>query len=210
MKTALHSASADHDTFRGIDRLVNLSDAVISIAGTLLILPLADKVTQHHISSFQTLVDACEQQFFIFLLSFVVICRFWLIHHNMFAPLRKFNPAVFWLNAAWLLTIVMIPFTSELIGGSGGEHLFITIIYIGTLVMTSYIDVAIQWTVLHSPELHKPSFSGQVDLTPGIAAAIAMTLALLLSIVFPSLGPWSLLILIPANYVADLFQKSRS
>ena len=99
-----------------IDRLVNFSDAVIAIAVTLLVLPLVDRAADVRFDSFTHLYGAVGQEFWIFLISFVVICRFWLVHYRLFRSLKSFDGAIFWLNAWWLLSIVLTPFPTELIG----------------------------------------------------------------------------------------------
>ena len=74
--------STEHGTARGFDRLVFFSDAVAAIAITLLILPLVDGVSKQ--GSLSNLLDADRDRFLAFLLSFLVIARFWTIHHSLF------------------------------------------------------------------------------------------------------------------------------
>lgn len=192
---------------KSLDRFVNFSDAVMAIAVTLLVLPLAQRASDLHVTSYAQFWSAFSHLILIFVLSFVVICRYWEVHHNLLNSVSSFNIGLFWLNAAWLLSIALIPFTSELIGNNSNNNVFINSIYIGSLLITSYLGVAIQLVILHSPSIQKSSLSKKLPSTYGIASAIAMTLALLLNIVLPSVGIWSLLLLIPVGYVSRASRK---
>jgi uncharacterized membrane protein len=193
---------------KNYERFINFSDAVIAIAVTLLVLPLVEHATSSNISSYRGFMSSFGNPLFIFLLSFVVICRYWEVHHDLFSSLDSFSTRLFWLNAAWLVSIVLIPFTSELLGNNA-ESVFITGVYIGSLLITSYIGVAIQWEIVHSPYLQKPSAAKSLNNTYGLASAIAMTLALVISIVFHEIGLWALLLLVPASYISKTLQDKR-
>jgi uncharacterized membrane protein len=64
---------------KSVDRLVAFTDAVVAIAITLLVLPLADLVHEaaaKHETSWEV-ISKNQSQIFSFLLSFVVIARMW-------------------------------------------------------------------------------------------------------------------------------------
>ncbi len=187
---------------KNMERFVNFSDGVMAIAVTLLVLPLAERASNARINSYHDFQAAFAHQLAIFFLSFVVICRYWEVHHNLFSSLKTFSALLFWLNAAWLASIVLVPFTSEIIGNASGTNAFTTAVYIGSLLITSYIGVAIQWVIVQSPQLRKPGVLAPSRLLYGATSAVAMTAAFVLSVLVPSIGPWSLLLLIPAGYVA--------
>jgi hypothetical protein len=90
-----------HDT----GRLLGFSDAVVAIAATLLVLPLLDivrdRTSEEEIGA---ILRQNRSAFFAFVLSFVVIYRFWLVHHMIFARVRE-SAACLWL-----------------VRRSGGEH----------------------------------------------------------------------------------------
>lgn len=179
-----------------IERLANFSDAVVAIAVTLLVLPLTERAANLHTYSLRDFKAAFTHLIFIFLLSFVVVCRYWLVQHGLINSIKVFNNKVFWLNAAWLISIALIPFTSELIGNSNANSALITGIYIGSLLLTSYIGFAMKWVILRSPEIRKTASVYSIKHTYSGLAVIAITIALLISITVPSIGPWSLLIVL--------------
>ena len=99
---------------RGFDRLVNFSDAVVAIAITVLVLPLVDLAA--NIGSEATAHFLLENRFrlFVFFLSFAVIGRFWLAHHRLYESVAGYNDWLLWANLVWLLSIVFLPFPTEL------------------------------------------------------------------------------------------------
>jgi uncharacterized membrane protein len=100
-------------------RIVAFSDGVFSIAITLLVLNLGiDKgLTEGQID------DALWGQrdfFFAYAISFAVIGRFWLVHHRFFSEVDAFDGRLIGLNLLYLGFVVLIPFSSELLGEYGG------------------------------------------------------------------------------------------
>jgi hypothetical protein len=72
-------------TDRGLDRLVNFSDATVAIAITLLLLPLVDIADEIRRESLGDLLADHVGTLIAFFVSFVVISRLWLSHHRLFA-----------------------------------------------------------------------------------------------------------------------------
>lgn len=187
---------------KSMERFVNFSDAVMAIAVTLLVLPLVDVASDARVTSFGEFKSTYGHLLFIFILSFVVICRYWQVHHQLLQSLKTFNVKLFWLNAAWLLSIVLMPFTSEMLGNSGGDNSFVIGTYIGLLLITSFIGVLMQLVALTSPELRK---SSNVDIDSfyfSVANVLVLALALVLGVAFPAYGPAFLLLLIPGAYLS--------
>ncbi|MDZ7577978.1 MAG: TMEM175 family protein [Candidatus Nanopelagicales bacterium] len=111
--------TARHHTQRGFDRLVNFSDAVVAIAITLLVLPLTDlEVGDQKLGAWDLLVHN-SHAFTSFLITFVLVAAYWLIHHRIFEYLRDYDGAIIRLNLLWLLFIVLLPFLSYLMQESG-------------------------------------------------------------------------------------------
>ena len=186
---------------RGYDRLVNLSDAVIAIAVTLLILPLVDAAGDiGERSAAQFLADNAEQ-LFLFVLSFVVIANFWLIHHRLYRAIDGYTIPLVWANFLWLLTIVFLPFPTELLGQSANSDPVVAALYIGTMAVNTYSGFAQQLIIVRTPELQLEGTRGSVRLIPALVPSTLMTLALVLALVVPGMGLWALLVLVPSGLV---------
>jgi uncharacterized membrane protein len=181
---------------RDITRLINFSDAIVAIAATLLILPLAERATQGDITSFSALVNESGRQILIFLLSFIVICRMWLTHHRLLKSVVGFTLPLFWLNALWLLSIVFLPFPTEILGTSNGMNAFASGIYISTMLITFLSGLFMQWLIIRSPHLLADHAVREQRIYRPVVAVACTTAALILSIAVPPVGPWSLCLLL--------------
>jgi uncharacterized membrane protein len=106
-----------------LDRLVFFSDAVFAIAITLLVLeievPDLPRVVSDH-DAWQALADLAPS-FFAFALSFLVIGRFWMGHHERFRTLRHFDARLMWPNLLYLMTIAYMPFATAFLGRNLGH-----------------------------------------------------------------------------------------
>jgi len=101
-------------------RIVAFSDGVFSIAITLLVLNLgiAKGLTSSEVT--HQLLDQWDN-LLAFGISFAVIGRFWVVHHRFFAEVDAFDGRLLALNLVYLASIVLIPFSSEVLGEYGGE-----------------------------------------------------------------------------------------
>jgi uncharacterized membrane protein len=192
---------------RDVTRLVNFSDAVVAIAATLLVLPLVDQVDSGAPAA--DLLGDAGQQFGAFVLSFVVIGRFWLVHHDVFNGVREMTSPLFWLNLVWLIGIVFLPYPTELIGVVGSDDRWDPVVYIGTLAVTSLAGLAMQAVIGRTPGLRAPGAAGHHDLVPGAVTALALVLALLLALAIPAVGLWSLFLLFATPLVIRLLARGR-
>ena len=101
-------------------RIVAFSDGVFAIAITLLVLGLG--IPRHlHGESLAEALWGQRESLFAFALSFAVIGRFWVVHHRFFGDVVGFDGRLLGLNLFYLAWIVLIPFSSEVLGDHGGE-----------------------------------------------------------------------------------------
>jgi TMEM175 potassium channel family protein len=108
-------APADpRDDLPGVERLLTLSDGVVAIAITS------------------------------YVISFYVIAQFWLVHHRVFRRIAGQREGLAWWNFAFLFTITVMPFTSDLLGKYASNPLAIDIFAVNLLAAT----VATQLTVV--------------------------------------------------------------
>ncbi len=104
-----HKHAPDHST----ERLSYFSDAVFAIAITLLVIeihvPHVDSIsTQDHLIALIGLIPS----FFGYLLSFLVIARFWMGHHTAFSLVERFDQQLIWPNNFLLMSIAFMPFAT--------------------------------------------------------------------------------------------------
>lgn len=97
-------------------RLVFFSDAVIAIAITLLALELpAPTEGVHGNAGVLHFLREHLSEYVAFLVSFTVIALHWMAHQRLFRYATGMNGGVIRWNLAWLLTIVVMPFTTKVL-----------------------------------------------------------------------------------------------
>ena len=102
----------------GVDRLLALTDGVVAIALTLLVLQLHVPRLAHPTSASELAAQLSKgsDQLISYLISFYVIANFWLVHHRVFRQLTGQRQSLAWLNFVFLFTISIMPFASDLLG----------------------------------------------------------------------------------------------
>jgi uncharacterized membrane protein len=102
-------------------RIVAFSDGVFAIAITLLVLNLG---VEEHIPGDDLWPELWNQRqdLFAYALSFAVIGRFWVIHHRFFGEVTGFDSRLIALNLFYLAWVVLIPFSSQVLGDHGGDE----------------------------------------------------------------------------------------
>ncbi len=189
---------------RAVDRLISFSDAVVAIAATLLVLPLVDIVPHVDITDVGALLAGNTSSFVAFVLSFVVVYRFWLVHHHTFDKVVHLTSALIWVNCLWLLSIVFLPFPTQLVGSQDRADRLTYGLYIGTLLVTTACGAVSHWLILRS------GLSDEgVTLAPALVMTGAMALAFLLAVAIPGVGAWALLLLIPAGFAQGRILRGR-
>lgn len=175
-------------TERGLDRLVNFSDATVAIAITLLILPLVDAAKDIGEHSFAVFFSENFWELLAFVISFAVIARYWVVHHRVFEWVTNYDGRLVWLNFVWLATIVFMPFTANVLSNSNGARPEVDALYIGNLLAISLAMQAIGALLTRNPELTREDARGQMDSTRGWSAIIIIAVCLVLAVLVPAVG----------------------
>lgn len=119
----------DQRELPGVERLLTLSDGVVAIAITLIVLQL--KVPDiEHANSASELASALSRlggELISYVVAFYVVAQFWLAHHRVFRMVRGHTEGLAWVNFVFLFTITTMPFTSNLVGTYGNNPVAIDI-----------------------------------------------------------------------------------
>ena len=124
-------------------RIVAFSDGVFSIAITLLVLALEIPGDLKHGEIGHALWEEREQ-LFAYAISFAVIARFWLVHHAFFSEVKAFDSKLIWLNMLYLGFLVLIPFSSQVLGEYGGVF-SVVVLYSANLAAVVLIGQWMSW-----------------------------------------------------------------
>ena len=183
-------------------RIVAFSDGVFSIAITLLVLNLGiDKgLTEGQIDN--ALWDQREM-FLAYAISFAVIGRFWLVHHRFFSEVDAFDGRMIGLNLLYLGWIVLIPFSSEVLGEYGGKTTAVVLYSVN-------LAVVVLLGLLMSVDARRRGLTKIDDRTHrenqirGTYIAGIFLLSIPIALVAPTVAPWLWLVLFidPASRLA--------
>jgi uncharacterized membrane protein len=136
-------------------RVETLTDGIFAIAMTLLVLGI--EVPQTDIRpALQGLLASLYPDIVIYVLAFLALAVFWVLHHQMFHFVRSLDSFMLWLNIVWLLFVGLMPFTSNLADTYYSEMLAELIFGLNVLVIS--LIVLVQWYhVMRHPGMLDPS-----------------------------------------------------
>ena len=129
----------------GSDRQKALADGVFAIVMTLLVLELGVPVvtgTSINSSLAHGLLEMWPE-FLIYVLSFMVLGIFWLMHHAIFDTVRYYNTSLAWINIVFLMFVSLIPFSTALFGEHGAERM--TALFYGGNLVLLFITLVSLW-----------------------------------------------------------------
>ncbi|RCH64210.1 DUF1211 domain-containing protein [Streptomyces sp. SDr-06] len=177
------------------------TDAVTAISITLLILPLIDIVPEaasahEHASE---VITGHLDQIWSFLLSFAVIANIWREHHRTFSSVtRVTRPLMVW-NMGWLLSVVVLPLPTEMIGAFGRDQ-FVAAFYYAVLLASMVCRLAMLRILKTNPGLldedDQQPCRLQESYTESWLNVLTLVLALVLALAVPALQYYSLLLLV--------------
>jgi uncharacterized membrane protein len=182
-------------TERGFDRLVNFSDAVVAIAATLLVLPFVDNATDAKRGNVDATISELAPEFLVFVLSFVVITRFWFSHHSFFERLVGYSPRLVWFNLMWLLGIVIMPFPTQLVAIATGTDKLAVVVYIGVMLWISFSQFLMSYEVYRTPRLLAEDVHPLTSVVISATVTGCLLAALIIALFWPNIGLWSLTLL---------------
>ena len=196
-----------------IERLVFFSDAAVAIALTLLILPLMDAVGEADRAGLTTADYLGENvaRLGSFALSFVLIARFWRAHHLLFAAVEREPRGLFWLNMAWLFSVVFLPVTTAITGALPTDATQLGL-YQGTMITISALMAAMTILLKRHPEAWVTGAEISIEkVHSSLVFTGALVASLVLALTIPQLGYWSLLVLFlarPGHWLVDRLART--
>jgi uncharacterized membrane protein len=136
---------------KNTERIVTFSDGVIAVAITLLVLqlPIPLKVPNRSLSEdIVNLIPIMTS----YIISFLVIAKYWLKHLSFNNYIKRYNMSLIWLNFFYLLTITFIPFPTAIYGTHSSDKLAL-ILYASTIAIAGYISYLMCVYAMKHPEL---------------------------------------------------------
>jgi len=186
-------------TGRGFERLITFADAVVAIALTLLVLPLVDIAGQvREGESVGRVLSDHHHEVSAFVISFVVIWAVWRVHHRTMEYFDAYDATIMRLTMLWLFTIVVLPFTTELLNSEAYSHGAVPV-YIAVLLVSALSLFGMSlWGRRHRELLlaDRAEVDDWVNEPRSLTTVGILVVALVLSIAVPRVGTLPLLALL--------------
>ena len=165
------------------ERLIILTDAIVAISMTLLIVPLSERSQEFSGSNVSEFI--LDQGFLLlaFSLSFTVVFLYWKLHDSMYAHQDgKVHPLFFVYSLPWLMTIAYVPVASALIDAENvsGSTSWRAAQFFLTLLLNRLVAAILSFIVFQDSVDVPPEF-----VLPHVIAVLLGGLAVGLSFVVP-------------------------
>lgn len=120
---------------RDLSRILAFTDGVFAIAITLLVLQIEVPAGLTSNSDFLEKFGDLWPDLFAFAISFAVIGIYWINHHRLMRMVNEYDHSLMWATMIYLFWVVLLPFSSQLIGEYGSKVTLSTVFYIGNLAL---------------------------------------------------------------------------
>jgi len=180
------------------DRLIALTDAVLAIIMTILILEL-EKPTTPSLQAFWDL----QQNFFAYFLSFFWLGSLWMALNTLWEKVEKISQRVIWCNLYLLFFVSFMPYATGIVSNHFMNHtaqLFYGLIVIMSTVANWFLHKAIDKPNIDKKELLEATAQYRKLLIPDL---VIKGVGLILSLtVYPPIMMYS--VLVAAFYIITL------
>ena len=170
-------------------RIVAFSDGVFSIAITLLVLELQLPDTLKGSSAVWHSIWGQHEKFLAYGISFAVIARFWLVHHAFFSEVKAFNTRLIGLNMFYLAFIVLIPFSSQVLGEYGGTFTAV-VVYSANLAAVILVGQWMRWDARRADLTTTDAETAREDFLTSIFIAVVFLLSIVVALFNASIAPY--------------------
>jgi uncharacterized membrane protein len=196
----------------GPERIIAFSDAVVAIAITVLLLPLAEL----QIPDGAGLGELIQENRLLLgglTLSWVIIALFWLAHHRLFDRIKYFDAITVRLNFLWLFAIALMPVPTNILIESETSTSMVAF-YIGWMFLISGILMLIQFHARRTPGMMDADYLKTPDANEsrlrGVLITVVFGICFVVAFIAPSAALWCLLLQIPVDPVAARIAARRN
>ncbi len=149
MSEHTEQSADDHASTLGFERIVFFSDAVMAIAITLMALEirLPELGSAATAAQIDAAIKALAIRLSVYILSFVVIGTYWVLHHRLFRMFRRYDYRLIWFNLVFLMFVAFVPATTNALGSyaSSGS---VTALYAVSLALVGLSEYLVWWYAL--------------------------------------------------------------
>ncbi len=183
--SAQQAAESVRSQEKEVARIGAFSDAVFAIAITLLALQL-DVAKGDSVDVWDALRHLWPS-FLSFAISFAVIGAYWVAHHRLYALIERYDRKLLWMNLLSLFFIVVMPFTTSLIGEHGDQNASV-IVYALSVALAGFASTGMAVYALGGHRLCARDVDDR-RIKYFIWQGLVIALVFVFSLVFLPLGP---------------------
>ena len=178
-----------------VERFIFFSDGVFAICITLLVIEI--KVPAHDelmITTDAVLWNYLSRntlKFLGFVMSFGIVGHYWSVHHRIFGYAKNYSVPLIWLNLGFLFTVVLLPFSSGLLGEYASDtHMFLPYtVYVINMCFTGFMNYWL-WLYISNPKRnllthHISAYRIKLGLYRSLVIPVVFVISLALSFVLP-------------------------
>src|SRR6201996_4503039 len=206
--------AATRDAGPGVARLLALSDGVVAIAITLLVLQLnvPDPTKLTNPTSASELAAQLRKdadQLISYVISFYVIAQFWLVHHRVFRRITRQREGLAWWNFAFLFTVSVMPFTSNLVGKFSANPLAVDIFAVNLLAAMLATHLTLTYGYRNNLVIAESPREMQAAQLRAAASAFVIVVSIGIAWVNTGAAKYCWLLLAVAPWLAERWSASR-
>ena len=123
-----------------------------------------------------------------------MIARFWLVHHSFFSEVKAFDTRLITLNMLYLGFLVLIPFSSQVLGEYGGQ-LPSVVVYSANLTAVVLVGQWMAWDARRAGLTRSDAADGEGKPGPGAFIAGVFLLSIVVALFDASIAPYIWLLL---------------
>ena len=213
MSDQVEHANDEREDELGFERMVFFSDAIFSVAITLMALEirLPELDPEHAADQIGAALAALVPHIEVYVLTFVVIGVYWLVHHRLFRAIQRFDFPLMWLNLIFLM-IALIPVATNALGTYPELGLTVAF-YSVTIALVGFSEFALWFYALRKryfPDFVAPH--GALYLAMRILAPpVVFLLSILMVPIDTDLAKLSWVVLIPLLFILGrIFPRERA
>ncbi|MCJ7746068.1 MAG: TMEM175 family protein [Actinobacteria bacterium] len=190
-----------------VNRIGTFSDSVFAVAITLLVLNIHVPSISLHLTNraLDSKLGGLWPNYEAFILSFVIIGIYWILHHLMFRYIERYNGVFLWLNLFFLMCIVFMPFTASLIS-EYGDTAIATIVYAANLAVASLLMAVIWWYAIGRGQLMMKGFDvvmGKHAVLANLCTTVFFLASMPIALANPRVAKYFWLLLIPVHMLLE-------
>jgi len=144
----------ENKTNSQLSRIIAVTDSVFAVALTLLVIEI--KIPTIETPTDSLIWESIKELTWTmlgFIISFFIVGYYWSVHHRIFGYVKKYTTRLIWLNLMFLFSVVLLPFTSGLLGKFAFDvHLVMPYgLYVFNICLTAAMN-AVLWFYLTNPK----------------------------------------------------------